>query len=104
MPNINGILYAFLSIIQVFTGPVKPSRPEQPWPCGRTFASLTPLVDPEKAGHKLCGCGPVLKQKVLLLWGKDTGRTICDEAWLLDLESCSWTQVECLSSSLHSRL
>ena len=78
---------------QSFTGPIKRSTRTEPWPLGRTLATLTPLVDPEKVGQRLCGCGPVLKQRTLLLWGKNENQKICDEAWMLDIDHRKWTQV-----------
>ena len=35
---------------QKFTGPLRISAP---LPTGRTFASLTPLIDPQIVGHRL---------------------------------------------------
>ena len=85
---------------QSFTGPIKCSSPSQPWPIGRTFATLTPLIEPEMVGQRLCGCGPILRQKVLLLWGKNLDRIICDEAWILDVETQTWIQVSPLNLNL----
>jgi len=85
---------------QSFTGPIKCSSLSQPWPIGRTFATLTPLIEPEMVGQRLCGCGPVLGQRVLLLWGKNLDRIICDEAWILDVETQTWIQVSPLNLNL----
>ncbi len=74
-------------------GPLKPSSPAQLWPAARRFATLTPLIDLELVGERLCGCGPVLRQRLLLLWGKDSQHHICNETWILDYESFTWTLV-----------
>ena len=81
---------------------MKQSTPEQPWPLGRTFATLVALVDPEKVGQRLCGCGPVLKQRMLLLWGKDSEEHICNETWLLEISPLgfSWKLVGYKTSTL----
>jgi len=74
-------------------GPIRPSRPAQPWPAKRRFGTLTPLIPPEVVGQRLCGCGPVLTQRMVFLWGKDTPHHICPETWLLDVETFTWVQV-----------
>ena len=88
-------MHVYLIFMQTFSGPIRPSLSGQPWPLGRRFLKFIPLIDPEKVGKKLCGCGPILKQKMLLLWGKQTKDLICSETWLMefDAESYSWIQV-----------
>lgn len=41
------------------------------------------------------GCGPVLQQRMLLLWGKQVPETILTDALILDIaeDDISWTQV-----------
>lgn len=41
------------------------------------------------------GCGPVLQQRMLLLWGKQVPETILTHGWILDIaqEDISWTKV-----------
>ena len=82
-------------LLQEWMGPIRPSRPAQPWPAKRRFGTLTPLIPPEVVGQRLCGCGPVLTQRMVFLWGKDTPHHICPETWLLDVETFTWVQVRC---------
>ena len=49
------------------------------------FPTLTALVDPELVGKRLCGCGPVLHQRLVLLWGKETSLLVSKETWMLEL-------------------
>lgn len=76
---------------------------DQPWPIPSRFSSFTPLIDPDRAGKKLAdGYGPVLQQKLMLLWGKATPLLICPDTWLLEMKESkeeeamiklSWTRV-----------
>ena len=63
--------------------------PEQPWPIPTRFSTFTPgpLVDPERVGKKLAdNYGPVLQQKLMLLWGKATPLLIFPDTWLLEIK------------------
>lgn len=51
------------------------------------FPTLTALVDPELVGLRLCGCGPVLQQRLVLLWGKENPQLVSKETWMLELET-----------------
>lgn len=77
-------------------GPLKPS-PESPWPSPTRFPTLTPLISPELVGQGLCGCGPELQQRLLMLWGKASSTLISRETWLLEIKlgsyECSWKEV-----------
>ena len=93
--------------MQEFQGPLKstsiPGQVTTPLPLPRTFPTLTSLLDPELVGQPLGGHGPLLRPKLLLMWGKRNERTITDEVWLLDPLSYLWTKVctwKCLQSCL----
>ena len=50
------------------------------------FSTLTPLIDPDQVGERVAnGYGPVLEQKLVLLWGKASPLLICPDTWLLEL-------------------
>ena len=84
-------------IPQEFLVPMAPCGPEQPWPMERTFASLTPLTDPEV---EVCESGPALESRVLLMWGKYADENICNEAWVLDITTVTWKKVSLSSMKL----
>ena len=76
--------------------------PEQPWPIPTRFSTFTPLIDPDRVGKKLADdYGPVLQQKLMLLWGKVTPLLICPDTWLMEIKESeeeqkvelSWTRV-----------
>ena len=78
---------------------------DQPWPIPTRFSTFTPLIDPDRVGEQLAnGYGPVLHQKLMLLWGKATTLLICPDTWLLEMKESkdseeeakielSWTRV-----------
>ena len=75
---------------------------DQLWPIATRFSTFTPLTDPDRVGKKLAdGYGPVLLQKLMLLWGKATPFLICPDTWLLEIKESkeeeaielSWTRV-----------
>ena len=78
---------------------------DQPWPIPTRFSTFTPLIDPDRVGKQLAdGYGPVLHQKLMLLWGKATPLLICPDTWLLEMKESkeeeakielSWTRVSC---------
>ena len=80
--------------------------PKQPWPIPTRFSSFTPVIDPEQVGKRLAnGHGPVLEQKLLLLWGKATSQLICPDTWQVEVKELSeeervelrWTRVSCMN-------
>ena len=72
---------------------MKPPLPRYPLPTPRVFPTLTPLIDPELVGERLCGYGQIMNQRMVMLWGKKREQEICNEAWMLDMESFIWMQV-----------
>jgi hypothetical protein len=75
---------------------------DQLWPIPTRFSTFTPLIDPDRVGTKLAdGYGPVLQQKLMLLWGKATPQLVCPDTWLLEIKESkeeeaielSWTRV-----------
>ena len=78
----------------MFQGPIKnPGKADTPWSDRRTFSTFISLMDPELVGQHPGGHGPLLKPKLLLMWGKRTERIITDEVWLLDPLSFVLTKV-----------
>jgi len=73
---------------------MKPPLPRYPLPTPRSFSTLTPLVDPELVGEWLCNHGPIMTQRMVMLWGKNRDQQICNEAWILDMESFIWMEVD----------
>jgi hypothetical protein len=68
---------------------INSATPDHPWPPPTRFPSLTALVDPELVGQRLCGCGPVLHQRLVLLWGKETSLLVSKETWMLEVQDGS---------------
>ena len=91
--NCNKSLPGTYVFVQEFDGPMKPPLPSYPLPTVRVFPTLTPLVHPELVGERLCGHGPFMSQRMVMLWGKKREQQICNEAWMLDMESFIWVQV-----------
>ena len=98
----------FPTFRQNWIGPLVPSQ-DQPWPIPTRFSTFTPLIDPDRVGKKLAdGYGPVLQQKLMLLWGKATPLLICPDTWLLEIKESkeeetielSWTRVSYTKSIL----
>ena len=76
--------------------------PGQLWPIPTRFSTFTPLIDPDRVGKKLANDhGPVLQQKLMLIWGKSSYVLICPDTWLLEIKEVeekkkfelSWTKV-----------
>ena len=89
-------MYCFATVfvlMQEFQGPMKPPLPRYPLPTPRVFPTLTPLIDPELVGDRFCSHGPIMTQRMVMLWGKKREQEICNEAWMLDMESFIWMQV-----------
>ena len=81
---------------------------DQLWPIPTRFSTFTPLIDPDRVGKKLAnGFGPVLQQKLMLLWGKATPLLICPDTWLLEIKESkegeaielSWTRVSSIDNN-----
>ena len=56
---------------------------------GRTFHTASCLVDP---AYVACGEG-LVAQKLLVLWGKGDDNKHCQDSWLLDVKSMTWSEV-----------
>ena len=91
--NCNNSVPGMYVFVQEFDGPMKPPLPSYPLPTARVFPTLTPLVHPELVGERLCGHGPFMSQRMVMLWGKKREQQICNEVWMLDMESFIWVQV-----------
>ena len=73
---------------------------EEPWPSGRTFHTVSCLIDPSAICELQKEDGSELSQKVLLMWGKGNDDKHCQDTWILDVNETKWTLV-CM---LYSRL
>ena len=99
---------------QHWSGVILPSRPEEPWPIGRSFHTACSLVDPATVASPECERCPSERHewlqcpppdlspsencwhgdpKMLVLWGMDNNADPISDAWELNVRTLSWKQV-----------
>ena len=91
----SGTILPSLFSCQSFHEVLKPVGENVPWPLPRTFHPLCTLVDPDSVWGEGEGEGDA-KQSIFLLWGRDTKKTVAEEAGFFTLDKdlkVSWTEV-----------
>ena len=83
---------------QEFTGTLKKPNCPTKWPPKLTFHTATCLVNPDVVNKSLVPGGPLLTQKLLVVWGKDADQSISNDMWLLEIDvndysSLKWKKV-----------